>query len=116
MPVRIVNIVQIDTCNSMRSPIHCPLSSFLQRSCACIWLLDEISSESRIAKRRRTHLEDIGDSDGVLRGLALGGDDGDGRPRHGVLCGRVLLLVSLKIVKSSRGPIFQLVVREASRM
>lgn len=37
--------------------------------------------------RRRTHLEDIGDGDGVLGGLALGGDDGDGRPRHGVCVG-----------------------------
>jgi hypothetical protein len=33
-----------------------------------------------------TDLEDIGDSDGVLGGLALGGNDGDGWPGHGVCC------------------------------
>lgn len=29
-----------------------------------------------------TDLEDIGDGNGVLGGLALGADDGDGRPGH----------------------------------
>ena len=38
------------------------------------------SSGRRLAA---TNLEDIGDGNGVLRGLALGGDDGDGRPGHG---------------------------------
>jgi hypothetical protein len=50
----------------------------------CTWLqnrADEICSPSRnYEKRGRTDLEDIGDGDGVLGGLALGGDDGDGRP------------------------------------
>jgi hypothetical protein len=32
--------------------------------------------------RRETDLEDIGDGDSVLGGLALGGNDGNGRPRH----------------------------------
>lgn len=43
---------------------------------------------SNCERRCKTDLEDIGDGDGVLGGLALGGDDGNGRPRHGVLCGR----------------------------
>lgn len=33
-----------------------------------------------------TDLEDIGDGDSVLGDLALGGDDGDGWPRHGGCC------------------------------
>jgi hypothetical protein len=40
---------------------------------------------SNCERRCKTDLEDIGDGDGVLGGLALGGDDGNGRPRHGVL-------------------------------
>jgi hypothetical protein len=47
-----------------------------------------------------TDLEDIGDGNGVLGGLALGGDDGDGRPRHGGCCGRCLWLVSRSEVGS----------------
>ena len=43
--------------------------------------------------RRRTNLEDIGNGDGVLGGLALGGDDGDGWPRHGGCCGLTWWLV-----------------------
>jgi hypothetical protein len=46
------------------------------------------ATTSNCEKRRGTDLEDIGDGDGVLGGLALGGDDGNGWPRHGVLCGR----------------------------
>jgi len=43
--------------------------------------VDEICSPSRnCEKRRKTDLEDIGHSEGVLGGLALGGDDGNGRP------------------------------------
>jgi hypothetical protein len=50
--------------------------------------MEEICSQSRIAKSRRTDLEDIGDGDGVLGGLALGGDDSNRWPGHGVSCGR----------------------------
>jgi hypothetical protein len=32
--------------------------------------------------RQHTNLEDIGNGESVLRHLAAGGDDGDGRPRH----------------------------------
>ena len=43
--------------------------------------------------QRTTDLEDIGDGDSVLGGLALGGDDGDGWPRHGGCCGLTWWLV-----------------------
>lgn len=43
--------------------------------------------------RRATDLEDIGDSDCVLGALALGRDDGNGRPRHVGYVGGVLWLV-----------------------
>jgi hypothetical protein len=41
---------------------------------------------SRSSNGGGTDLEDIGHRDGVLGGLALGGDDGDGWPRHGGCC------------------------------
>jgi hypothetical protein len=53
-----------------------------------------------------TDLEDIGDGNGVLGGLALGGDDGDGRPRHGGCCGRCLVVsiaLESEIVRMKNG-------------
>lgn len=63
--------------------------------------------ELRVA-RRVTDLEDIGDSGGVLGSLALGGNDGDGRPGHGGYRGRCPVLV----VCQEAGPIFE--IREAA--
>jgi hypothetical protein len=42
-------------------------------------------------RKAATNLEDIGDGDGVLGGLALGGENGDRGPRH---CGLWALLLS----------------------
>jgi hypothetical protein len=66
-------------CVGLQSPLY--PSDFAVRVCVasepCRRNLLPISN---CEKRHKTDLEDIGDGDGVLGGLALGGDDGDGRP------------------------------------
>ena len=75
----------------------CPVYASIRRSC---WLRGRLSRPPKLLhglakckSRRETNLEDIGDGDSVLGVLALGGDDGDGRPGHGVDMGVVLWLV-----------------------
>jgi hypothetical protein len=78
---------------------NCPLPPipvfsvpFQIQSLACVSLLSHSPPDIVCCVSRLRHcgggtdLEDIGDSDGVLGGLALGGDDGDGWPGHGGCC------------------------------
>lgn len=57
-----------------------PSSSHSQSHIFASRAVSAYSSGQRLAA---TDLEDIGDGNGVLGGLALRGDDGDGRPGHG---------------------------------
>lgn len=59
-------------------------------------------------ERRCTDLEDIGDGDGVLGGLALGGNDGDGRPRHDGYRGRCCLVSRRNVEVANVGGQFSL--------
>jgi hypothetical protein len=67
---------------------HCASASAVHVCIARGPVRSKFAPTSNCEKRRGTDLEDIGDGDGVLGGLALGGDDGNGRPGHGVSCGR----------------------------
>jgi hypothetical protein len=49
-----------------------------------------------------TDLEDIGDGNGVLGGLALGGDDGDGRPGHGGCRGVPVVSIAMHEVRGAK--------------
>lgn len=61
------------------------------------------ASRACSSSQRLTDLEDIGDGNGVLGGLALGGDDGDGRPGHGGCRGLPVVSIEQSSLRRRRG-------------